>query len=129
MKINRQYDPEKIKRCPCCNTTKKMGEFCRIQKYGKFYAQGYCRACMNEKCNPYKSYKQKYYFKNKQRVRVRAGLFKRVKNGSIIKKPCEVCKSDKSEAHHYLGYAPEHRIDVIWLCHKHHSALEYGLIS
>lgn len=27
----------------------------------------------------------------------------------------------KLEAHHYLGYAPEHWLDVKWLCQRHHS--------
>jgi ABC-type nitrate/sulfonate/bicarbonate transport system substrate-binding protein len=38
----------------------------------------------------------------------------------LTRLPCEVCGDPKSYAHHYLGYAPEHRLDVQWLCRIDH---------
>lgn len=43
-----------------------------------------------------------------------------VADGRLSRQPCEVCGSTKVEAHHHLGYEPEHRLDVRWLCHSHH---------
>lgn len=38
-------------------------------------------------------------------------------------KACQSCGAEKRiEAHHYLGYAPEHRLDVQWLCGTCHIA-------
>lgn len=43
-----------------------------------------------------------------------------VQAGKIQRQPCEICGLEKSEAHHYLGYEPEHWYDVQWLCRQHH---------
>lgn len=44
-----------------------------------------------------------------------------LKRGKLVKQPCKVCGDIKSFAHHYLGYEPEHWLDVEWLCRKHHA--------
>ena len=44
-----------------------------------------------------------------------------LKKGNIKKQPCEVCGSEKVEAHHYLGYDKENQLKVRWLCRKHHA--------
>lgn len=43
-----------------------------------------------------------------------------VEAGRITKTPCAVCGSEIVQGHHYLGYAPEHELDVVWLCSRHH---------
>jgi hypothetical protein len=43
----------------------------------------------------------------------------RIKDGSLIKQPCEVCGCLEVEAHHEDYSAP---MDVRWLCRKHHAA-------
>ena len=40
-----------------------------------------------------------------------------LKNGSLVKLPCMVCGSDKSEAHHADYDSP---LSVVWLCAEHH---------
>lgn len=59
----------------------------------------------------------KYPNKNKARYK----LFKAVKDGRILKRPCEVCGNIKVEAHHtdYRKF-----LDVKWLCKKHHLEIE-----
>jgi hypothetical protein len=40
---------------------------------------------------------------------------------------CNQCgKEGKTEAHHHLGYSPENRLDVVWLCGKCHSLADRG---
>lgn len=48
---------------------------------------------------------------------VRGKLERAVKNGKVIKKPCEICGNPKSEGHHedYRSH-----LKVRWLCFKHH---------
>ena len=43
-----------------------------------------------------------------------------VRRGHLMKQPCAVCDGPKVEAHHHLGYAREHFLDVAWLCRTHH---------
>ncbi len=57
----------------------------------------------------------------------RSEVYKAVLRGDMIKPDsCAQCneqrdgKNKRIEAHHYLGYEPEHWLDVIWLCTKCH---------
>lgn len=43
-----------------------------------------------------------------------------VKKGTLVRQPCQVCGAARTHGHHYLGYSDEHRLDVIWLCARHH---------
>src|SRR5208282_1793867 len=63
-------------------------------------------------------------------IRHRAKLRSTQRVGSAIKsgrmkipEACERCGVPQFdlEGHHYLGYAPEHYLDVRWLCPKCHS--------
>ena len=42
-----------------------------------------------------------------------------VKTGRIVRKPCEVCGNERSQAHHEDYAKP---LEVRWLCQKHHQA-------
>lgn len=52
-----------------------------------------------------------------KKAKARDLVNKALKNGSLSKKPCRVCLSSKSEAHHPDYDKP---LEVIWLCRKHH---------
>jgi hypothetical protein len=48
-------------------------------------------------------------------------VYKAVKSGRLQRGPCQRCGTpEHTQGHHYLGYATEHLLDVIWLCAIHH---------
>ena len=55
-------------------------------------------------------------------VGVRAGWAVKtaIRNGTLKRKPCEVCGNAKSQAHH-CSYLPEFWLTVMWLCRQHHA--------
>ena len=42
-----------------------------------------------------------------------------LKEGKLVRRPCEVCCNPRAHAHHF-DYAKQ--LDVLWLCPKHHTA-------
>ena len=52
--------------------------------------------------------------------RARSVVRSAVYSGSMVKGVCAVCENPVTHGHHYLGYDPEHRRDVVWLCAIHH---------
>lgn len=56
-----------------------------------------------------------------ERPLARSAMAVAIRQGSLVRKPCEVCGEQKSEGHHW-SYAKEHWLDVKWLCRKHHAA-------
>ena len=71
-----------------------------------------------------KAYKKRYESKNPIRTRAHNALAWAVYNGKIIKHPCEVCGSVKSQGHHDDYSKP---LEVKWLCQKHHKELHKQL--
>lgn len=55
-----------------------------------------------------------------QKAVAREALNDAIRRGKMVRRPCAVCANPRSQAHHYLGYAPRHRLDVVWLCAPHH---------
>lgn len=55
-------------------------------------------------------------FKKKAHMKVTAAL----KAGTLLKKPCKVCKNKRVDAHHQ-NYA--YPLKVVWLCRLHHKAV------
>jgi hypothetical protein len=53
-----------------------------------------------------------------EKFRARQAVKYALKTGKLIKQPCEVCNSHKSEAHHDDYSKP---LDVRWLCRIHHN--------
>lgn len=60
-------------------------------------------------------------------VHAKNAVARAIRGGRLVRLPCEYCGSLPSEAHHYNGYAREHRLDVIWLCKRHHVAAHLEL--
>jgi len=63
--------------------------------------------------------RQRLAGKERARTAVRVALGA----GRLSRSGCIVCGSDRLvHAHHFLGYEPEHWLDVEWLCPVHHMA-------
>lgn len=56
-----------------------------------------------------------------ERKLARRAVYRARRDGKLVPTPCAVCSTTENiEAHHHRGYSPEHRLDVIWLCRRHH---------
>ena len=62
-------------------------------------------------------YRRKFVENNPEIIKVQTITAKAIRNGELIKEPCEVCGSIKSEPHHDDYSKP---LSVRWLCRKHH---------
>src|ERR1700686_4886225 len=56
--------------------------------------------------------------------KARIAVMLAVRNGQLVRKPCEVCGGPKSEGHHEDYTKP---LEVVWLCRWHHT-LAHGLM-
>jgi len=70
-------------------------------------------------------YKRAYKLKNRVKLIARNLVASALKKGRLYKKPCEVCGSQKVEAHHTDYSKP---LDVTWLCFTHHRQAHEQLI-
>ena len=52
-----------------------------------------------------------------EKTKARNAISNALRDGLIVRKPCERCSHPKSEAHHDDYSKP---LEVIWLCNKHH---------
>lgn len=66
-------------------------------------------------------YKQRHAEQTREMRRIGMRVRHAVLSGRLTKEPCLVCGSDGVQAHHHNGYAPEHELDVIWVCSRHHA--------
>jgi hypothetical protein len=62
---------------------------------------------------------RRYRAAHPEKVRAHWAVYKAVKKGKLIRKPCEVCGVERSQAHHHDYSKP---LDVRWLCKKCHEA-------
>lgn len=64
----------------------------------------------------------RYRRKHPEQMLAHAAIANALKRGKIVKpKSCQDCgKEVRIESHHYLGYAKQHRLDVVWVCRRCH---------
>lgn len=64
----------------------------------------------------------KYYKTPIQKIAkaARQEVFIAIKNGTLIKGGCEVCGTDQNVQGHHESYEKSERLNVNWLCPKHH---------
>lgn len=71
------------------------------------------------------AYKREYARRNRAKSQAHSAVRKAVFFGKIVKpKTCEKCGAGrcKLDGHHHNGYAPEHRLDVVFVCSRCHAA-------
>jgi len=71
-------------------------------------------------------YKYTYRNKDVERRKAHYNLTYHVKVGNIKKDFCIECGETKVQGHHYLGYAKENQLKVLWLCDSHHRKVHYA---
>lgn len=67
------------------------------------------------------AYRERFQARYPEKAAAHKAVQDAVRAGRLTRQPCEVCGAPKAHAHHD-SYAPEHRLDVRWLCRPHHRA-------
>jgi len=107
-----------------CNSCRSLG----VQEYMKKHRDKkrkwnaeYAKRHIKKFTEKNKIYREKYPEKHKAHNKVITAL----RNGSLIKLPCETC-GEKAHAHHDNYNNP---LNVKWLCHLHHMELHKSMIE
>lgn len=82
--------------------------------------QRYCRACHAEHMRNTRPKHSELPELARKKANARSYVHEYIKRGKVIKLPCAVCGSERSEAHHEDYCKP---LEVIWLCREHHLKL------
>ena len=131
----------KLKKCPCCNQSKEIKRFHRCSTRCDGLAV-YCKKCRSQKMKASREYHRKYNawrynndpeFRkrkiatnnkyqeyNKLKNQARWTVKNALKNKTLLKKPCMICKKNRVEAHHIDYKKP---LEIIWLCSLHHKQI------
>lgn len=65
-----------------------------------------------------KEYVRRHRDKYPEKAIARAAVGNAIRDGRLVRQPCEVCGDENSEGHHEDYSKP---LDVIWYCSKHHA--------
>jgi hypothetical protein len=63
------------------------------------------------------------YVKAAGKAAARYAVSNAVRDGRLVKGPCQECGTWLVQAHHHKGYEREYWLDVVWLCVRHHKAV------
>ncbi len=110
---------------------KKCRECLALKPYSSFYAEprtkdglrARCAECMSKYFSTFRAAnpdhcRVKDRRQNKLKRAARISARHAIKTGKLLRQPCEVCGAIKVDAHHD-DYSK--RLDVRWLCRKHHA--------
>jgi hypothetical protein len=92
----------------------------------RLFKQRYCKACHAEHMRNNRPKHSELPEPARKKANARSYLHVYVKRGKIIKAPCEICGSERSEAHHIDYTKP---LEVHWLCRDHHLELHQAMKS
>ncbi len=107
-----------VNKCKSCNK-KDVAENYRknIDYYINYEKERFKRPERKEQIKKYQQ-KRRDTYRGKNIARNKISSY--IRNGKLVRLPCEVCGEKKSEAHHQDYRSP---LKVKWLCRKHHLEL------
>lgn len=105
----------RVNKCKECNKKDVAENYANKREHYSQYEKK--RAKRPERKEKAVEYQRKNRAKNKLEYYARNITTSAIKNGRLIKKPCEECGCLITEAHHQDYYKP---LDVVWLCRIHH---------
>lgn len=110
--IRKEWEEERFRICARCAEKKYRELFTGDSKY--------CKKCVHEKSKRRKQKRKIYRYRGETKVAYHAknAVYHMKKMGVLVEGPCEVCGSNKVEAHHVDYNKPW---EVMWLCRKHHN--------
>ncbi len=133
-----------MKKCNDCGLTKPLDDYYRQPGTAANGRQSRCKECAKravrinyrEKRAQYQAYertraqdperkrKAGEYQRNRrtnraEKYKARTAVGNAVRDGRLVVQPCEVCGSEKVQAHHEDYSKP---LGVMWLCFEHHRA-------
>src|SRR5215831_2055427 len=121
------------KRCPKCEVTKPITEF-GVARDRADGLSGHCASCRaaerraTRASDPerYRADTRARYAANPEQWKAKVAASRAIARGLIAKPapgtPCPECRRVlRLEAHHHLGYAKEHWLDVKWACRSCHA--------
>lgn len=82
----------------------------RVEQRREYARSSMGRAAQSKSC-------RQYHEKNPQKKEAHWLTSNAIRDGRLIRKPCEVCGVVKVQAHHEDYSKP---LEVVWLCVKHH---------
>lgn len=86
----------------------------------RVFKQRYCRACHAEYMRNNRPKHSQLSEPSRKKANARSYLHVYVKRGKVQKGICEICGSERAEAHHEDYTRP---LEVHWLCRDHHLEL------
>jgi hypothetical protein len=133
--------------CTKCKILKPFSEFNWDKRFNITFSR--CKPCFNEICRNYRQSKQgkaiydkwvhgegkkvrdsarnRWVAKNKEKCRADYYVSNAIRDGRLIRLPCEKCGNAESEAHHD-SYKRQDWLKVRWLCKKHHVEITFHKI-
>jgi len=126
----------KKRKCTSCKRELELStkNFCRVKtrNFGGFTYR--CKECQNSfKKDRYEQrkqyhieYQKQWVALNPEKARAQYMMSKAIKQGFIVRQPCEQCGNPKSLGHHDDYSKP---LSVRWLCAKHHRQFHASLIK
>ena len=116
-------DRPEMRKCTKCGVSGGDDVFRRRRDCSTL--DSWCRSCQSKarRALPMKTRKsdpsvyRNYRARNREKVEAHNAVHKAVRNGTLVKKPCERCGYPDSQAHH-ADYSKQ--LEVEWLCHVCH---------
>jgi len=119
-----KYDKEYFQTKKGKTTSRKAVLRYRATEKGKaVFRKTMSRYCQSEKG---KANYKRYRARHPERCKARDVVNHAVQAGKLPRAntmPCYYCPTQAEQYHHYKGYEPEHRLDVVPICRKCHNRL------